>query len=334
MDTTAFIRELLFGHDCVIVPGFGGFIGNYTPAHIDKSSGTFYPPVKQISFNRNLNHNDGLLIGRISGSAGMTYGDARNLVEEFVTETRRKLDKGDKVVFDKIGSFIHNQEGSLQFEPERGINYHLDSYGLESFQCLPLEGYDVRKRIIRQPADNNARHFPIRKILWRAAVIIPLLSVLIAVPLKTDLFKSKVEASTMNPLVMAELEHNKQAVDVENIKNTATEESIVPIAENAAAAEPELTSEAALIETAEPKSKTSEITSPVYYLITGSFKTEKNAYQQVRMLESEGFIPEVVSAANGFYRVSAMMCPDLNTAVTRKDSISKKFPGTWISRKR
>ena len=105
MDITAFIRELLFGHDCVIVPGFGGFIGNYTPARIDKSSGTFYPPVKQISFNRNLNHNDGLLVGRISGSADINYGDARNMVEEFVAEIRRKLEKGEKVVFDNIGSF-------------------------------------------------------------------------------------------------------------------------------------------------------------------------------------------------------------------------------------
>ena len=78
VDITAFIRELLFGHDCVIVPGFGGFIGNYTPARIDKKTGTFYPPVKQISFNRNLNHNDGLLVGRISGSSGINYGDARN----------------------------------------------------------------------------------------------------------------------------------------------------------------------------------------------------------------------------------------------------------------
>ena len=90
MDITAFIRELLFGHDCVIVPGFGGFIGNYTPARIDKNSGTFYPPVKQISFNRNLNHNDGLLIGKISGFSNMTYGDTRNMVEEFVAELRRQ----------------------------------------------------------------------------------------------------------------------------------------------------------------------------------------------------------------------------------------------------
>jgi hypothetical protein len=91
LDITAFIRELLFGHDCVIVPDFGGFIGNYTPAYIDKDSGMFYPPVKQISFNRNLNHNDGLLVGKISGSAKINYGDSKILVEEFVRELRRKL---------------------------------------------------------------------------------------------------------------------------------------------------------------------------------------------------------------------------------------------------
>ena len=96
MDITDFIRELLFDHDCVIIPDFGGFIGNYTPARIDKSNNTFFPPVKQISFNRNLNHNDGLLVGRISESAKMNYADARNLVEEFVKDIRTRLSKGEK----------------------------------------------------------------------------------------------------------------------------------------------------------------------------------------------------------------------------------------------
>ncbi len=118
VDVTAFIRELLFGHDCVIVPGFGGFICNYTPARIDRSTGTFYPPVKQISFNRNLNHNDGLLVGRISVSSRINYTDARSIVEEFVTGLRKKLEKGEKVVFDNIGSFVNNQEGNVQFEPD------------------------------------------------------------------------------------------------------------------------------------------------------------------------------------------------------------------------
>jgi nucleoid DNA-binding protein len=320
VDITAFIRELLFGHDCVIVPGFGGFIGNYTPAQIDRSTGTFYPPVKQISFNRNLNHNDGLLIGKISSSANINYGDARNLVEGFVTELRRKLEKGEKVVFDNLGSFVNNHEGNIQFEPDRNVNYHLDSYGLESFQCLPLEGYDVRKRIIRHTEKDPVKQASIKKILWRAAVLIPLLSLMVLVPLKTDLFKAKVETTTMNPLVTAEFENNKKAVDDGNKSESAKIEE-----------KPELVFK----EISTPK-----VIEPVvaetdtYFVITGSFKSEENAISQVNMLKEEGFTPEIVNTANGFYRVCAMICNDLNTAVTKKDSITKKFPGTWVSRKR
>ncbi len=320
VDITVFIRELLFGHDCVIVPGFGGFIGNYSPARIDKNSATFYPPVKQISFNRNLNHNDGLLVGRVSASLNINYGDARSMVEEFVVELRKKLTKGEKVVFDNIGSFINNQEGNIQFEPDRDANYHLDSFGLESFQYLPLEGYDVRKRILRHPGKDPVKQSSMRKILWRAAVIIPLLLVIVAVPLKTNLFKSRAETTTMNPLVTAEFEHNKKAVD-QDIKDEA-----IKIAESSKPANVAVS--------------VSEIKVPVvaeaelYFLITGSFKSEENAVAQAEMLKKEGFTPEVVAAPNGFYRVSAMECHDLNSALTKKDSISKKFPGSWISRKK
>jgi nucleoid DNA-binding protein len=320
VDITSFIRELLFGHDCVIVPGFGGFVGNYTPARIDKNSGTFYPPVKQISFNRNLNHNDGLLVGRISESSEINYGDARSMVEEFVRDLRRRLEKGEKVVFENIGSFVNNQEGNVQFEPERNANYHLDSYGLESFQCLPLEGYDVRKRVLKHIDKDPVRHTPLRKILWRAAVIIPLLSLLVVVPLKTDLFKSRIEATTLNPLVTAEFEHNKNALD-EEIRNqpSKTEETYSPVID------PESSPEVVV---------PGAVESNKYFLITGSFKSEANANSQAELLKAEGFIPEIVLAPNGFYRVSAVICSDLNTALAKKDSISKKFPGTWVSRKK
>jgi hypothetical protein len=326
VDIIAFIRELLFGHDCVIIPGFGGFIGNYTPARIDKKSGTFFPPVKQISFNRNLNHNDGLLIGKISGTSGINYGDARNLVDEFVIDIRRKLDKGEKVVFDHIGSFTNNQENNVQFEPDRTSNYYLDSYGLESFQLLPLEGYDVRKRITRHIVRDPEKQASVRKILWRAAVIIPLLTAVVLVPVKTNLFKSKIEATTMNPLVSAEFEQNKIAVD-EGAKNekAKSDEFINKVNE------------------AQPKTEMpvkSEITQPVvsesnvYFLITGSFKSEVNAIAQVNTLKSEGFTPEIVVAPNGFFRVCAIACKDVNTALTKKDSIAAKFPGAWISKKK
>jgi len=329
LDITAFIRELLFGHDCVIIPGFGGFIGNYIPARIDKSTGTFFPPVKKISFNRNLDHNDGLLVGKISLSTGASYGDARNMVEEFARKIQNKLAKGEKVVFDNIGSFTHNNENNIQFEPDRNANYHIDSYGLESFQYIPLEGYDIRKRIIRRIDKNPVRQAAIRKNLWGAAVAIPLLAILIIIPLKTDLFKNKVDTTTLNPLVTAEFENNRNAIDKAletdsamtgdtSQVTTETEDSLFTKSEEVTIERPTLSVPAE---------------ENIYCVITGSFKSEENAVSYAKLLKTEGFDSEIILAPNGFFRVSALRFSDMNTALFKRDSILKKFPGAWITKK-
>ncbi|MGA1977551.1 MAG: SPOR domain-containing protein [Bacteroidales bacterium] len=317
MDITAFIRELLFSHDCVILPGFGGFIGNYTPARMDKSNSTFYPPVKKISFNRNLNHNDGLLAGRISEYAGIDYGDARNLAEEFAASLKKKLDKGEKVVLDNIGSFVNNQEGNIQFEPDPSVNYYLDSYGLESFRFPPLEGYDVRRRVAQSTDKEQVRNKTSGKIMWRAAILIPLLAILVAVPLKTNFFKSRVETTNLNPLASAEFDNNKTAVEGKSALN--------PKPPSASPAPSAVKPVPAVIT---PSSGTNE----TYCLITGSFRLRENAQSQFDMLKKEGFTPEIISAPNGFFRVIAMKCNDLDKAVGKKDSIGRKYPGTWVKK--
>ena len=65
----------------------------------------------------------------------------------------------------------------------------------------------------------SGKNISFRKYLWRAAVIIPLAGAIIAVSLKTDLLKTRVEAGTLNPLVSAEFENNKAAVDESITKN-------------------------------------------------------------------------------------------------------------------
>jgi nucleoid DNA-binding protein len=325
LDITAFIRELLFGHDCVIVPGFGGFIGNYTPARIDKTTNVFYPPVKQISFNRNLNHNDGLLIGRVSESVKINYGDARNLVEEFADDIRKKLSRGEKVIFENIGSFINNQEGNIQFEPDREANYHLNSYGLTSFNVAPLEQYDVRKRILKYSEGEPVKHISVRKILWRAAVIIPLLVLTVAVPLSTDMFRPKVQVTNLNPLASVEPERNKVATD----KGKTADSSVITV-------QPDLVKEDKLSEKSVPvkeeKILPKESTEETFYIIAGSFKSQENAASLMKKLTDRGYLPELLNAPNGYFRVSAMRCTDLSEASVKKDSISRDFPGTWITR--
>jgi len=309
VDIKAFIRELLFVHDCVIVPAFGGFIGNFSPAHADKSSGTFYPPLKKISFNCNLNHNDGLLIGKISQATGVNYGDARHMVEEFVKELKGRLAKGEKEVFDHIGTCVFNHENNILFEPEANINYHPGSFGLESFQWYPAREYDVRKRVTRHISREPVRISTTRKNLWRAAVLIPVLALLIAVPLKTDRFKSRVESTSLNPLVTAEFENNKKAIDEAAV---IIPDTSIPV---------------------KPETPAAPIDNVQYTIITGSFRSEGNALSHVEILKADGYEPEIHQASNGFYRVMAMTCTSKETALSTRDSISRKFPGTWISKK-
>jgi cell division protein FtsN len=138
--------------------------------------------------------------------------------------------------------------------------------------------------------------------------------------LKTELFKAKVEATTMNPLVTAEFENNKKAVDESNsIKSDKVEENVKPSLIVAPA-----------VEVTEPIASGTN----AYYVITGSFKSKENADSQVNMLKEEGFSPEIITADNGFYRVCALQCNDLKSADLKKDSIADKFPGTWVSRKK
>ena len=316
MDITPFIRELLFGHDCVIIPGFGGFIANYRPAYIEKTTGIFNPPVKQISFNRNLNHNDGLLTGKVSEAIGMNYSDTRNIIELWTEDLKMRLSKGERVVFDHIGIFVNNHEGNVQFEPDANANFSLNSYGLSSFPVSPLKDFDVRKRILPGNSKETGTRVSLSRYIWRAAVIIPLLGLMIAVPLSTNLFKSNVQSTNMNPLASVELESNRAASE----KNKTSETPVTGNQANLA------------IPGNDVKNEVKNSVDELYAVVAGSFRSEDNASLLVKKLSEEGFTPVVAKGPNGFFRVSALQCVSLETALNKKDSISKKYPGSWISK--
>jgi cell division protein FtsN len=185
-----------------------------------------------------------------------------------------------------------------------------------------VNAYDVRKRVVRHIDRDPVKQSSLRRNLWRAAVIIPIIALLIAVPVKTGVFKTRVETTTLNPLVTAEFENNRKAVD--EAVSAKADSNIAD--SNITYKEPEPGPEPA--KPAEPVKRAGA----VYAVITGSFKSENNALSHVRALKAEGFNPEVVRSDNGFFRVYAIRCSDLETALHKKDSIAGKFPGTWITR--
>lgn len=257
-DISGQIRELLFRHDCVIVPGFGAFIGNYFPARTDRKDGLFEPPSRKITFNRHLTGNDGLLIGHISSVMAVGYAGAREIVNEWSEELRRKIMADRPVTIDLLGTFTLNYERAIIFEPDLSVNYLLSSYGLSAYYRQPVSGFDVRKKALEKRHEHAVSQPTMRSLLARAAVIGPILIALALVPFNDRIFKSNVEESNLNPLARAELEFNREQIDSERASGAAE----YPVTENI---EPEVKT---------PPVSGQEITSSVAQEVTGKAKGE------------------------------------------------------------
>lgn len=348
-DINAYIRELLFSHDCVIIPGFGAFIGNYSPASINREEGLFYPPTKKITFNRHLTTNDGLMIGHISARKGIGYGEARDIVTDYAEVLRRRISGGDQVTLEHIGTFSTNREGTLIFEPDSDANYLLTSYGLDSYHRKPVADFDIRKRVLDLHQKPSMGQPSVRRLLTRAAVIIPLLFALALVPFNNKIFKGKVAESSLNPLATAELEYNRAQINGDT--GTAGAASIAvgtesPVSvdpaigtESSVTISPAAVTEPAVTVSAAVKKEPAPVFVPAkpafrYMLVTGSFQTEANALTMVEKLRTRGYSPEIAAGPNGYLRVSAVTFESFAEASEALASLTTAFPETWICKAR
>lgn len=336
-DISAYIRELLFSHDCVIIPGFGAFIGNYFHARVDRKAGLFYPPARRITFNRHLTGNDGLLIGHISAHLGIGYAEARDMVSAWADDLRDRILAGNNVMLEHLGTFTLNQDGVIIFEPDLTVNYLLSSYGLSSYQRHPVSDYDIRKKVLEHRHQPAVSQPSVKKLLTRAAVIIPVLVALALVPFNDHLFKGKMEESTLNPLAKAELEYNREQIAADSSPAvTENKEVVAPANENKPTEVPVVSAQSAsnIREIIKPETRAVVVEDYRYLLVIGSFKGEDNALTMVDKLRRKGYDPEVAAGPDGFLRVSAVSYGTLDEAKAVLPKLLAEYPGTWIFKSR
>ena len=178
MDISSYISELLFEHDCVIIPNFGGFICNYRPADIHPVLNTISPPSKAISFNRNLQSNDGLLVNYISNAQNISFDAAIGVVSNWVSSSKNLLKKQEEVLLQKIGKFANDIEGNLQFAPIEEVNYLKTSFGLRTIIVEPvLRGKQID---FTEKFKQETKHQVLPKRVWSIAATVLLLISLVA----------------------------------------------------------------------------------------------------------------------------------------------------------
>lgn len=263
MQLEPYISDLLYRYECVTIPEFGSFLTRRVSATIHESTHTFYPPKKILSFNEQIQKNDGLLAHYIADVEKIPYEEATKKVQKRVKYLKSFLIEGETVDFHNIGSLSLNQEGKILFEPSYHLNYLTDAFGLSKFVSE-----DVKRETYKETVEEIEKVVPIavtperrksRPYLKYAAVALIALTI-------GGLGASKFYVDNIN-------EHNQLAQEQANeqLENKIQEATFV-------------------IDNPLP-AVTLNVTkqSGNYHIIAGAFRIEENSDKKVSQLREQGF---------------------------------------------
>lgn len=144
------IQQLLLTNNCVIIPNFGAFIGNYNPSKIKLMENKIFPPNKIIAFNRSLQNNDGLLINAVAHHFSISYHEAEIQVADFVKQCNHSLAQNKSFILKDIGRLVTDAENNIQFQPYFSKNYWLGSFGLHEMPLQPIQRLKDSEAIIKE----------------------------------------------------------------------------------------------------------------------------------------------------------------------------------------
>ncbi|MBO3115181.1 SPOR domain-containing protein [Winogradskyella sp. DF17] len=147
MQLEIYIKDLLYRYDCVVVPNLGAFLTQRVSAKIHNSTHTLYPPKKLLSFNEQLQKNDGLLANYIAEVEKIPYNKAIHKIAKQVKSIKSYLIEGETIQFEHIGDLMLNTDSNIVFEPSNHINFLTDSFGLSHFNSAEVSRDAYKKDI-------------------------------------------------------------------------------------------------------------------------------------------------------------------------------------------
>lgn len=142
MRIEVYIIELLYTHDCVIIPDFGAFLTKRESASINTDLHQIEPPKRRLQFSAQIKNHDGLLAKHIAFKEQVTFQKAEAKIKFFVEDLRTALHEGKSIHLNGIGIFMYDEQ--ISFQAEENQNFLLESFGLEkialdAFQQKPSE---------------------------------------------------------------------------------------------------------------------------------------------------------------------------------------------------
>ncbi len=136
-DIAAAIRDLLFEHDEVVIPGLGAFQATYQPATVDHVQGHLMPPSRKISFDAQLTIDDGRLTAWLIERYGLSANEAAEAIQQYVLEIKDRFARKESWELPHLGKLYRDYEGNYRFE-QRTSTYSIATFGLPEFDAQPV----------------------------------------------------------------------------------------------------------------------------------------------------------------------------------------------------
>lgn len=175
MTMTNYITDLLYRYDCVIIPGFGGFVTNRIGAKVNNFTHTFYPPTKQITFNSHLKHNDGLLANYVASVENISFEKASDTISSYVNKWQNQI-QSSSIEIENLGSLVINQDNNIVFEPKNTTNYLTESFGLSTVETPAVKRFkeQVKPLVPIVKKEQKRGVIPVIKYAATAAILLTL----------------------------------------------------------------------------------------------------------------------------------------------------------------
>ncbi|MDD4602268.1 MAG: SPOR domain-containing protein [Bacteroidales bacterium] len=343
MNLSVCISELLAVHDCVIIPGFGGFIGNYSPARIDPVHHSFQPPSKKLLFNINLKQNDGLLANYVATYNGISYTDACLIIDEFTETCRHQLKTAKSFVIPNVGRLFSGHEGNVQFEQDKKCNLLPDAYGLTSFISPPISRNTHGLKIDLESFPYNKiapdkRWMYSRPLKWAAMLAIPIgFATMLGIAQFDKMKTGEADNAGILSSVFSRFSSTSSLVEKktapENHPESLSEFQSTPsIFDQAPVVEDKVQPSEEEIQTQPAETQTSIQQDDAFAIIVGAFRSKENAQKYISELLRNGTQASIYDRSKtGLYRVTIGTFSQREEALQLlSSSKSGSFCNAWL----
>ena len=330
------IEYLLTRHDCVIVPGWGALVVQHTPAVFDADNGIL-PPRRWMSFNSHLTHNDGLLAHSIMQVEHCSYDAAMAIINKQVHAWRNELMEGATVKWDRIGSFVRQEQGTMLFaeEDQSVVNATMSLYEPLSLPLLTevLPIYDEDEPAIHMPS--QASHISWHRKAWQAVATVAaavIVMLFIATPIDSYTPTNDYASLVVNELLRENVTASVavMADDVAQTPDKIDATTLEVVEEMPQQQEPVVE---AVAEKPATLAAVQERVTPRYILVIGSLPSQRLAEKQIAEFRAAGVDDEInIYACDGKYRLYVEGYGTLAEAQQRvADAATQSlYPGVWI----